>query len=217
MRGVTTLVHELIHKIIDVYVEDMIIKSTEDELHHENLRIVFERFREYNMWLNPMKCTFGVTAGKLLGFMVSRRGIEIDPTKVKSIDEMEPPHNQKEVRGYLERLNYISRFISQITATCEPIFRLLRKNNPGAWDEQCQIEFDKIKRYLKNPPLLVPPIENRPLLLYLTVLENSLGAVLAQHDESSKREQAIYYLSKKFNECESRYSVLRKLVVLLRG
>ena len=73
-----------------------------------------------------------------------------------------------------------------------------------------QKAFDKIKEYLQEPPILMSPVEGRPLIMYLTVLETSMGCVLDQHDETGKKEQAIYYLSKKFTECESRYSLLEK-------
>jgi hypothetical protein len=76
-----------------------------------------------------MKCLFRVKSGKLLGFVLSDREIDVDLDKVKVIQSMSSPKTEKEVRGFLERLNYIARFISQLT-TCEPIFRLLRKNNP---------------------------------------------------------------------------------------
>ena len=71
---------------------------------------------------------FGVKSGKLLDFVVSQKGINVDPDKVKAIIKMPKPRTEKQVRGFLGRLNYIARFISQLTATCEPLFRLLRKN-----------------------------------------------------------------------------------------
>ena len=80
--------------------------------------------------------------------------------------------------------------------TRELIFHLLRKKNPGVWDNDCQEAFDKIKRYLQNPPVLVPPIQGRPLILYLVVTKTAMGCVLGQHDESGRKEQVIYYLSK---------------------
>ena len=89
---------------------------------------LFQRLRKYRLRLNPNKCTFGVRSGKLLGFIVSQRGIEVDPDKVKVIQEMPAPKTEKQVRGFLRRLNYISRFISHMTATCEPIFKLLKKD-----------------------------------------------------------------------------------------
>ena len=76
------------------------------------------------------KNTFRVTAGKLLGFLISDKGIEVDPSKIKAILEMPPPKSKKEIRGFLGRLQYISQFIAKLTSTCEPIFKLLRKNEP---------------------------------------------------------------------------------------
>nr|XP_012466309.1 unnamed protein product [Gossypium raimondii] len=188
----------------------MIAKSREEREHVGSLRKLFERLRKFQLKLNPAKCTFGATSGKLLGFIVSERGIEVDPDKIKAIQELPPPRTQKEVRGFLGRLNYIARFIAQLTNQCDPIFRLLRKRNLGEWNEECQVAFDKIKQYLSNPPVLVPPTPEKPLILYLTVFENSMGCVLGQHDESGKREKAIYYLSKKFTEYEAKYPSIEK-------
>ncbi|MCQ7416345.1 reverse transcriptase domain-containing protein, partial [Salmonella enterica] len=209
-RAMVTLFHDLMHKEIEVYVDDMIAKSKEEEEHTTVLRKLFDRLRKFQLKLNPSKCIFGATSGKLLGFVVSQEGIKVDPDKVKAILEMPPPQTQKEVRGFLGRINYIARFIVQLTTTCEPIFKLLRKNNDGIWNEDCQIAFDKIKQYLRNPPILVPPVPGRPLILYLTVTESAMGCVLGQHDDSGRKERAIYYLSKKFTSCETRYSSMEK-------
>ncbi|WRX28548.1 Ribonuclease H domain - like 10 [Theobroma cacao] len=119
----------------------------------------------------------------------------MDPDKIRAIQELPPPKTQKEVRGFLGRLNYIARFISQLTCKSDPIFKLLRKRDPGEWNEECQIAFDKIKEYLTNPSVLVSPTVGKPLILYLTVNKNSMGCVLGQHDGIGKKEQAIYYLN----------------------
>lgn len=137
---------------------------------------------------------------KLLGFIVSQKGIEVDPDKVKAIQNMPPPQTEKEVRGFLGRLNYIARFISHLTATCEPIFKLLCKDQTIVWNDDFQKAFEKIKKYLQEPPILIPPVPRRPLIMYLTVLEGSMGYVLGQQDETGRKEHAIYYLSKKFND-----------------
>src|SRR4030043_832453 len=209
-RAMTTLFHDMMHKEVEVYVDDMIVKSNTKEEHIEYLSKMFQRLRRYQLRLIPNKCTFGVRAGKLLGFIVSQKGIEVDPDKVKAIREMHPPTTEKQVRGFLGRLNYISRFISNMTATCGPIFKLLRKDQGVVWTEDCQKAFDSIKEYLQEPPILVPPVEGSPLIMYLTVLEISMGWGLGQQDETGKKEHAIYYLSKKFTDCESRYSMLEK-------
>ena len=106
---------------------------------------------------------------------------------------MPAPRTEKEVRGFLGRLNYITRFISHLTTTCEPIFKLLKKDQVVKWNDEYQAAFNKIKEYLQEPPVLIPLVEGIPLIMYLTVLENSMGCVLGQHDESGRKEHAIYY------------------------
>ena len=111
-RAATTLLYDLIHKEVEVYVDDMIVKSKDCEGHVLALRKFFERIRFYKLWLNPKKCTFGVTSKKLLRFMVSQRGIEVDLEKIKAIVEMKPLRIEKEIQGFLGRIQYISRFIA---------------------------------------------------------------------------------------------------------
>ena len=137
-----TLFHDMMHKEIEVYVDDLIAKSQKDESHVENFQKLFKRLRKFQLKLNPTKCTFGATSGKLLGFIVSRKGIEVDPDKIKTIQNLSPPYTQKEVRDFFSRLNYISRFISQMIAKCDPIFKLLKKHDFGEWTGECQIVFD---------------------------------------------------------------------------
>uniref|UniRef100_A0A2N9G4K0 G-patch domain-containing protein n=1 Tax=Fagus sylvatica TaxID=28930 RepID=A0A2N9G4K0_FAGSY len=206
-RAMVTLFHDMIHHEIEVYVDDMIAKSRTAQDHLTDLRKLFQRLKKYQLRLNPNKCAFGVTSGKLLGFIVSGRGIEIDPAKVQAIRSMPAPKTEKEIRSFLGRINYIARFIR--TAYCNlraSVQVVLRKDVKIKWTEDCQRAFDKIKEYLLNPPILVPPTPGRPLILYLTVQEASMGCMLGQQDETGKKEQAIYYLSKKFTEPETRYS-----------
>lgn len=137
-HAMVTLFHDMIHKEIKCYVDYLIVKPHTEEEHLVNLHKLFERLRKFRLRLNPNKCTFGVRSGKLLGFIISERGIELDPTKIKAIQEMHEPNTEKEVCGFLGRLNYISRFISNLIATCEPMFKLLRIDQAVKWNENCQ-------------------------------------------------------------------------------
>ena len=169
-RAATALLHDMIHKEVEVYVDDMIVKSKARKGHLKALTKFFERLRKYKMRLNPQKCAFGVTTGKLLGFLITQRGIEVDPTKIKAITEMPAPRNEKEVRGFLGRIQYISRFISKLTATCDPLFKLLRKNDKFEWDDKCQTAFDKVKACLQTPQFchhLIPTSRCYCIYLYL--------------------------------------------------
>ncbi|XP_016558473.2 uncharacterized protein LOC107858317 [Capsicum annuum] len=196
MRDITTLFHNMIHKEIEVYVDDVVIKSKKSSDNLDDLQKFFERLRRYDLKLNPAKCTFGVPAGKLLEFIVSRRGIELDPSKIKAIQDLPSSKTKKDVMSFLGKLNYISQFIAQSTIICEPIFKLLKKDIATGWTEECQKAFDKIKEYLSNPLVLVPPKLGKPLLLYLSIMDNAFGCVLGQHDDTGRKEQAIYYPSK---------------------
>ena len=201
-RDATTLFH------------DMIVKSQNMADHLAALQRFFYRIKKFRLRLNPKKCTFGVTSGKLLGHMVSERGIEVDPDKIRAILDISAPRTEKEVRGFLGRLQYISRFIARLTNICEPIFRLLRKSQRTVWHDQCHKAFEEIKEYMLSPPFLVPPTPGRPLLLYLSVLDITLGCMLAQLDDLGK-EQAIYYLSKRMLENETRDIVIERYCLAL--
>ena len=100
-----------------------------------------------------------------------------------------------------------------MTATCAPIFKLLRKDQGCVWTNDCQKAFESINEYLLGPLILSPLVEGRPLIIYLTDLEDSMGCVLGQQDETRRKEHVIYYLSKKFTDCESDTQCSKKLVV----
>ena len=113
---------------------------------------------------------------------MSNRGIEVNSTKIKAIQDLSVPHTQKEVRGFMGRLNYIFRFISHLTKKCDPIFKLLKKHDFSEWDEDCQKAFDRVKEYLSNPSILMPLVPERSMILYLAIHEKSMDYVLGQHD-----------------------------------
>lgn len=108
--------------------DDMIAKSQIEEDHIANFQKLFDRLRKFKLHLNPIKCSFVVRSGILFGFIIKKRGINGYPDKVRAIQDIPAPRIEKEVRGFLGRLNYIARFISHLTSTCELIFKLLRKD-----------------------------------------------------------------------------------------
>ena len=95
------LLHDMMHNKVEVYVDDAIVKSKDKESHTINLRKFFKRIKEYRLRLNPQKCTFRVITGNLLGFLLSDKGIEVYPSKIKAILEMPPSRSEKEIKGFL--------------------------------------------------------------------------------------------------------------------
>ena len=120
--------------------------------------------------MNPLKCAFGVTSGKFLGFILRHRGIEIDQAEIKAIQEMPAPKNLKEIQGLQGHLAYIRRFISNLTGCCHPFHHLMKKGAQFEWDQSCQKAFDNIKKYLSNPPVLRALIPRKTLVLYVSTL-----------------------------------------------
>uniref|UniRef100_A0A2N9FH63 Uncharacterized protein n=1 Tax=Fagus sylvatica TaxID=28930 RepID=A0A2N9FH63_FAGSY len=115
-RLMNRMFHDQIGRNVEVYVDDMLVKSKEEEDGHlDDLRETFQTLRKYQMKLNPSKCAFGVYSGKFLGFMVSQRGIEVNPDKIKAILEMRPPKNTKEVQRLTGRIAALNRFVSRST------------------------------------------------------------------------------------------------------
>ena len=124
---------------VEVYVDDMLVKSLDKGRHLDDLQEIFNTLRRYNMKLNPSKCAFGVASGKFLGFMVSHRGIEANPEKIKAILDMKPLQNIKEVQSLTERVAALNKFVSKATDKCLPFFRVLKR--AFEWTDECQTAF----------------------------------------------------------------------------
>ncbi|CAL8083348.1 unnamed protein product [Prunus armeniaca] len=210
-RAMQKIFGDMLHKNVKCYVDDLVIKSKRREDHLKDLRMVFNRLRKYQLKMNPLKCAFGVTSGKFLGFIVKHRGIEVDQTKIKAIRGMPKPRNLHKLKG---RLAFIRRFISNLAGRCQPFSRLMKKDVPFVWDEACHNAFESIKKYLSSSPLLGAPIPGKPLILYIAAQERSIGALLAQENESHN-EQALYYLSRTLTGPELNYTPIEKMCLAL--
>ena len=135
---------------MEVYIDDMLLKSTTAELHIAHLSEAFQILRNYYMKLNPAKCAFGVSAGKFLGFIVNHRGIEANPDKIKDVLDMPSPSSIKEVQRLTGRIVALSRFVSRASDKCQPFFQVLKK--AFQWDTKCEEAFSALKAYLSPPP-----------------------------------------------------------------
>ncbi|TYK22205.1 uncharacterized protein E5676_scaffold333G00830 [Cucumis melo var. makuwa] len=162
-RAMEKVFDDMLHKYVECYVDDLVVKSKRRQDHLKDLKVMSYRLRKYQLRMNPLKYAFGVTSGKFLGF--------------------------------IGRLAYIRRFISNLAGRCQPFQKLKRKGEKFVWDEACQNAFDNIKKYLLNSLVLGASIPGKPLILYIAAQERSLGVLLAQEKEKGK-ERALYYLSR---------------------
>ena len=156
--------------------DDMLVKSKKAKLHLDNLRETFDTLRKYQMRLNPTKCIFEVSSSKFLGFMVSQRGIEANPEKVKVILDTASPRSVKEVQRLMGRIATLNRFVSRATDKCLPFFKTLKQ--AFQWIDKCEEAFQALKDYLSKPPLLSPSVEGEDLFLYLAVSQTAVSSAL---------------------------------------
>ena len=121
-RLVNKIFSGLIGRTMEVYIDDMLVKSLKKENHVIDLREMFALLRKYNIKLNPAKCAFGVGSGKFLGFMVNHHGIEADPTKVQALLDLQSPKIVKDIQKLTGMIVALSRFVSKLTDKCRPFF-----------------------------------------------------------------------------------------------
>ncbi|CAL8163647.1 unnamed protein product [Prunus armeniaca] len=192
-RLVNKIFKEQIGRIMEVYVDDMLVKAPKRADHLKNLTEAFSLLRQYRMKLNPSKCTFGVSSGRFLGYLVTQRGIEAYPRQIKAILEMK------------------STSIS--TDKCRPFFKALKKGQKDKWDEECEVAFQNLKTYLTSPPLVSKPVPGEDLFVYLAVSNSAVSSALIREELGA--EHPIFYTSKALLDAETRYPKLEKLIFSL--
>jgi hypothetical protein len=151
--------------------------------------------------MNPKKCTFGVSAGQFLGFLVHERGIEIGLKSQEAVRTMVPPTTKKELQQLIGKINFIRRFISNLPGRIELFMELvkIKANDEFCWGAEQQQEFEDIKEYLSKWPVLVPPQQGKPFHVYLSVGDTSIASVIVQvHDG---KESVVFLPQKKDVRC----------------
>ena len=129
--------HNMMYKEIEDYVDDIVVKSKTKGDHLAILRKVFERCQLYKLRMNPLKCAFGVTARKFLGFLIYQKGIDIDHSEVQAIATMKPPTTLTQFKSFLSKLSYIRQFILGLAALIAVFTPLLKKGRPFRWNSKC--------------------------------------------------------------------------------
>ncbi|CAN6688414.1 unnamed protein product [Malus baccata var. baccata] len=215
-RAMNAIFHDLIGQNMKVYIDDIVVKSKTEEQHLIDLRQALTRMRIHKLKMNPKKCAFGIRAGNFLGFLVHQRGVQVDKNKSRAIMESPSPTNKVQLQKLLVKINFLRRFIANLEGKIQPLTPLLRLKDKEnfEWGPPHQKAFDSIKAYLTSPPVLVPPQRGKPLKLYISASEKSIGSLLAQNNEGGKK-QAVYYLSRILTEVETRYSPVERLCLAL--
>ncbi|XP_039687900.1 uncharacterized protein [Medicago truncatula] len=210
-RSMDTIFSAQIGRNLEVYVDDLVVKTPAEGQHSVDLKEIFQQVRKANMRLNPAKCTFGVHAGKFLGFLLTKDGIEANPDKCQAIINMRSPCSVKEVQQLTGRLAALSRFLSCAGDKAFSFFPSIKKKEKFEWTPECDKAFQRIKVFLTTPPILHRPTQGAVLSLYLSVSENALSSVLVE--DSEEKEKPVYFVSRVFKGAELRYQKIEKLAL----
>ncbi|XP_065638118.1 uncharacterized protein LOC136071128 [Quercus suber] len=174
-RMMTRMFEPQLGRNIEIYIDDMVVKSKMVAEHVKDLESTFKVLRKYKLRLNAAKCSFGAGSGKFLGYMVTHRGIEVNPDQIRAINELQAPRNPKEVQKLTGMTVALNRFISRSADRCRPFFSLINKWKGFEWTEECAVAFQQLKDYLARPPIMSNPEPDEVLFAYIAVATHAVS------------------------------------------
>ncbi|CAL2255799.1 unnamed protein product [Prunus armeniaca] len=208
-KGWCIIFAPLIGNTIEVYVDDMLVKSRIADQHISNLSVMFTILKQYKMRRNPTKCAFGVALGKFFGYMISQRGIEANPEKIQAILDMKIPKTVKDIQSLTGRVAALTMFISKVIDRYAPFFKALKGNKRSiTWTAECDKAFSKLKEYMSRALLLSTPELGDILTMNLSVSTTAVSLVLISPHEGA--EHLVHYVSKGLQDAEPLRQVLQK-------
>ena len=186
--------------------------SKNEESHLAYLKETFANLREASLKLNPKKCVFGVSRGKMLGCVIGPEGVRANPEKTKAIISMVEPSTKKELQKLIGRIAALNRFISKSAECSLPFFKALRGRDKVEWGPEQSKAFQQLKTYMASKLLVTVPGPEAPLLLYVVASDHVVSGVLVQEKEQESKiiQQPIYYISKALSGAKLNYTEIEK-------
>jgi hypothetical protein len=207
-RAIQSCFKRQLNKNVEAYVDDVVVKTRDSSTlindPEETLSL-----REYRWKLNPNKCVFGVPSGKLLGFIISQRGIEANPEKISAITSMKAPTSIKDVQKLTGCMAALNRFISKLGKRGLPFFKLLKHQEKFVWTPEADQALAQLKDFLSKPPILTAPYKGEQLLLYLAATTHVVStAIVVERQEDGHAypvQRPVYFVSEVLSESKARY------------
>ncbi|XP_062532989.1 uncharacterized protein LOC101738890 [Bombyx mori] len=190
------------------YLDDIVLYAFDLKTAIQNLRVVFERLRRFNLKLQPEKCEFLRKEVTYLGHIITRDGVKPNPDKVKAVTQYPVPKSQKDIKSFLGLVSYYRRFIPDFSKLAKSLTSLLKKDTPFNWTNEQQLNFENLKNKLVEAPILIYPDFNSPFLLTCDASNYAISAILSQGPIG--RDRPVSYASRTLNKAECNYSVTEK-------
>jgi hypothetical protein len=191
--------HMYLNLFVVVFIDDILIYSTNHQEHEEHLKIVLNVLREKQLFAKLKKCEFWMGKVSFLGHVISKDGITVDPSKVEAVVNWERPTNVHEIRSFLGLAGYYRRFIEGFSNLSGPLTALTKKNVHFQWNDKCEASFQELKKRLVTAPVLVLPRESEKFVVFSDASLKGLGCILMQQDK------VIVYASRQLKDHERNY------------
>ncbi|POM73037.1 Hypothetical protein PHPALM_10156, partial [Phytophthora palmivora] len=200
----------------DVFVHSRAVNGKTDiEMHRVYLRRLLELMREHKLYANLKKCIFGASEIPVLGCLVGKNGVGLDPEKVRVINECPTPSNVKKLRQFLGLATYLCKYVENYAGKIRPLSQLLKKEAAWTWTADCQQAFDAVKQGLTEAPILAVADQDRSFHVVYDASDFAIGCSLMQLDHEG-RDRVVYYQSRQLKPAERNYPVHDKELLAMK-
>jgi hypothetical protein len=215
-RAIHACFKRQLNENVEAYVDDVVVKTRNSDTLIADLEENFASLREYRWKLNPNKCVFGVPSGKLLGFVISHRGIEANPEKIFAITSMKDPTCIIDVQKLTGCMAALNRFIPKLGERGLPFFKQLKHQEKFAGTPEADQALAQLKDFLSKPPVLTAPRKKEQLLLYLAATTHVVStAIVVERQEDVHAypvQRPVYFVSEVLSESKACYQLVQKLL-----
>eukprot|EP00253_Pinus_taeda_P034208 PITA_34208 len=195
------------------YLDDLTVFFKLDEEHMYHLKIVFQKCKKYGVPLNPKKSLFAMDEGKILGHIISKDGIRIDPARVEAIQQIDLPRNKKEIQAFNGKMNFLRRFVPNLVEHLRELTDMLKKDSQVKWMEEAAKSFNLVKLALSSAPVLISPDYTQHFILFSFVSEHTMVAVLMQKRDEHEIPIASFSLTTR--DAALKYNIIEKQALAL--
>jgi hypothetical protein len=202
--------HDMTDVFVIIYLDDILIFSTNLEDHRVHVKKVLERLREHNLHAKPEKCKFHTSSVEYLGVIITPEGVRMDPKKVQAIIQWPAPRKVKELQSFLGFANFYRRFIDNYSGITKPLNNLLRGNAPWKWTEQCEDVFQLLKKAFTSAPILRLFDPTLPIILECDASDFAIAAIISQFDIGSKDLRPVAFYTRSMVDAELNYDIYDK-------